>query len=405
LIPAIVTVSAAGITARDYAGILSDLQNEYWTIYGADAVLTADSQDGQLLAVFAQALYDMGQSCVAVYGSFSPATAQGAGLSSVVKINGIARKTPTASTATVTLIGVSGTTITGGLVGDNQSLSTQWALPASVTIPSGGSVSVTATCTTNGAISAAPATLVNIITPTSGWQSVSNASAAVPGAPIEGDAALRARQGQSVSTAAVTPLDAILGAVVNTTGVKRAKIFENDTDATDTAGRPPHSVTIVAEGGDPDLIAAAIASKKSPGTSTYGTTSRVVVDEMGVSNTINYYQLTTVPITLTITIKALNGYSSATADLIKAAVAEFISSRDIGETGYLNRLYAPANLRGDEAITATGYTQVQLEAITATYNVTSILQARTGSPTASDISISFYEAETCDVADIALVVT
>jgi uncharacterized phage protein gp47/JayE len=374
-------------------------------IFGSDAVLTADSQDGQWLSVQAQAHFDLCQVCLAVYNSFSPATAQGAALSSVVKINGIARKIPTASTATVTIVGVAGTTITGGLIGDNQNLGTQWALPTTVTIPGGGLITETATCTTSGAASAAPATLVNILTPTAGWQSVTNAAAATLGAPTESDAALRTRQTVSTSLSALTALDAIWAAVANTAGVGRTIVYQNNTGAVDTAGRPAHSVTVVAEGGDMDLIAAAIAAKKGPGPATYGTTSRTVIDAKGVAEVINYYQLTAVPITLTINIKALTGYLSTTGDMVKAAVAAFINTLSIGETCYLNRLYAPANLRGDEALAATGYTQAALEALSETYNVSSILQSRTGPPAASDVAMTFYEAASCVVTDITVVVT
>jgi uncharacterized phage protein gp47/JayE len=387
-----------------YADVFTAYQNEYLAIFGSDAVLTADSQDGQWISVQAQAHFDLCQVCAAVYNSFSPATAQGAALSSVVKINGILRKVPTASTATVTIVGVAGTTITGGIIGDNQNLGTQWTLPATVTIPGGGSITETATCTTSGAASAAPATLVNILTPTAGWQSVTNAAAATLGAPVESDAALRVRQSVSTSLSAQTPLDAIWGAVANTAGVGRTIAYQNNTAFTDIAGRPAHSVTVVAEGGDMDLIAAAIAATKGPGPSTYGTTSRTVIDAKGVAEVVNFYQLTPVPITLTLTLGALTGYLSTTGDLVKAAVASFISGLAIGETCYLNRLFSPANLRGDEAIAATGMTQAQLEALSATYNVTAILQSRTGAPAASDVTMAFNEAASCVVGDITLVV-
>jgi uncharacterized phage protein gp47/JayE len=395
------------MSVPSYADIFTALQNDYWTIYGNDAVLTADSTDGQWLGIQAQAFFDMGQVCLAVYNSFSPATAQGAALSSVVKINGIARKIPTTSTATVTIIGVAGTIITGGIVGDNQSLNTQWALPASVTIPSGGSITETATCTALGATSAAPSTLVNILTPTAGWQSVTNVAAATLGAPVESDAALRTRQTTSTAMSALTSLDAIWAAVANTAGVGRTIVYQNNTGSADTAGRPAHSVTVVAEGGDMDLVAAAIAAKKGPGPTTYGTTSRTVIDAKGVAEVVNYYQLTPVPITLTINIKALTGYLSTTGDLVKASVAAFTNVLAIGETSYINRLYAPANLRGDEALAATGYTQAALESLTGTYNITSILQSRTGhgGDAASDVTMAFYEAASCVVADITVVVT
>ncbi len=72
---------------------------------------------------------------IAAYNSFSPGFAQGAGLSSIVKINGIARKVPSNSQCVVTIVGQAGAQITNGIIGDNLNLGTQWALPALVTIP------------------------------------------------------------------------------------------------------------------------------------------------------------------------------------------------------------------------------------------------------------------------------
>src|SRR5581483_3778628 len=94
-----------GISAPDYADIFRQLQNAFWSIYGTDANLAADSQDGQMIAIFAQAIYDANQLAIKTYNDFSPATAQGAGLSSVVKTNGLARQVASRSTAVVTITG------------------------------------------------------------------------------------------------------------------------------------------------------------------------------------------------------------------------------------------------------------------------------------------------------------
>lgn len=376
----------------------------YWTIYGSDAVLDPSTQDGQFLAIMAQAIYDTGQACIEVYNSFSPATAQGAALSSRVGINGLTRKVASYSTATVTLTGTAATVISNGIVGDDQNLGTQWALPATVTIGGGGTVAVTATSTTAGNAAAAVGTLVNILTPTLGWQSVTNATAASPGLPVESDAALRQRQASSAGLPSLTQLESIHAAIAALPGVGALAVFENDTDATNALGLPPHSISAVVQNGTISAIAAAIALKKGPGTSTYGTTSELVIDTNGVPDTINFYQLATVTISVEVTVKALTGYVSTTATLIEEAVAAFISGLGIGTKVYLNRLYTPANLGGDAAVTATGYSQAQLDAFAETYNVTGI---RIGTPAlgTADIAIAFYQAAICTIANITMIPT
>src|SRR5579862_2461754 len=137
------TVGPTGISSPSYADILSSLQSQVQAIFGSDIYISPDSQDGQLLAIIAQAIYDSNQATIAAYNSFSPTFAQGDGLSSVVKINGIRRAIASNSTATGNVVGVAGTTIVDGVVKDENG--NLWDLPPSVTIPGGGSIAVTVT--------------------------------------------------------------------------------------------------------------------------------------------------------------------------------------------------------------------------------------------------------------------
>lgn len=379
-------ISSTGIVAPQYSDILTSLELQYQAIYGSDVVLTADTQDGQLLAIFAASVNDANNNAIADYNAFSPLTAQGTGLSTVVEINGIDRLVPTASTATVTVTGVYGTVITNGLIGDSVSLNTQWSLPTSVTIPIGGTIDVVATCTTLGALTALPATLTNILNQTRGWQSVSNAAAATPGNPAESDATLRQRQAASTAQAAETILDGIISAVGNLSNVMRFTGYENVGSTPDANGIPGHSICIVVEGGDPTAILTAISNKKTAGSGTFGTTTQTIVDPIGVPNVISYEPLTDVTVLAQINITALPGYQTTTAADIKAAIAAFISALDIGETSYLNRLWGVANLN-------------------TTYVVTAVAQSRSpAGPTAANVLFAFNEAALCAATNVTIVV-
>jgi uncharacterized phage protein gp47/JayE len=400
------TIDSTGISAPDYADIYAQMQSLFWQIYGSDADLSPDTQDGQFIAIFAQAVYDANQVAIAVYNSFSPTFAQGAGLSSVVKINGIRRDVATASTAPITIAGTPSTPIVGALVGDDLGLGTQWSVP-NCTIGGGGLVSVTATCTELGATAAASGTLTRILTPTFGWQSVTSTADATLGAPVEEDGTLRQRQAKSTSLPAQTPLEAIYANVANVVGVEPLQIYENDTDITDANGVPPHSIAVVAGGtGDPVAICTAIADKKSPGTGTYGTTTEVIVDQNGVPDTINYFILSLVPVTVNITIQSLTGWVTATEALIQQSVAAFLTGLGVGTVDYLARLYAPANLSGDAATGATGMTQAQLDILAQTYTVTSLTQSRPSNapPAVQDVPIAFNEAASGSVANVNITV-
>src|SRR5258708_5169476 len=237
------TITAAGITAPSYADILASLQASFQGIYGSDAVISPDSQDGQWLAVLAKGYFDVNQMAIAVYNAFSPAFAQGTGLSSLVKINGLKRLLATFSTAVGNVVGTAGTVVVNGVVSDNNG--NLWALPPSVTIPGGGTISVTVVAQVQGNISALAGTINKISNPQVGWQSFVSTADAVPGLPVETDSALRNRQAVSTGLPATGPLGAMLGALANLPGATKVAVYENNSTTADANSAPAHSVYAV----------------------------------------------------------------------------------------------------------------------------------------------------------------
>lgn len=399
-------ITATGVTAPDYPTILSSLQASYRGIYGTDVNLDPDTQDGQLLAIFAQAIYDCNQAVVSAYNSYSPNGAQGVGLSNLVKINGLTRAEPSNSQAVVRIVGQVGRVINNGLVGDNLSLGSRWTLPAIVTIPLAGFIDVTATCTELGATPAAIGTLTVILTPTQGWQTVTNLVAATTGNPVEEDATLRPRQTVSTALPSLTILEGIYAALAALAGVTQLRVYENDTDVINATGINPHAIAAVVEGGDNFQIATAIALKKSPGTGTQGSVSQIIIDSHGVAETIRFYPLTTQAIDATIAIKALPGFTSTTSQLIKDSLVSYVNGLGIGETSYTLRLVAPSNLSGEAAVEATGLSQQALDVLSKTFTVTSVTQCvHGGTPGAANLVPSFNQALVTQSANINLVVT
>lgn len=383
-------LSDQGITAPAYSDILTSLQTSFGLIYGTDVYLDPSSQDGQLLAIFAQAIFDANQTAIAVYNQFSPLTAQGAGLSSLVKINGLQRLYATNSQVDLLIGGAIGTTINNGAASDaNGNL---WKLPGEVIIPLGGSIVVTATCSEVGAVDAAPSTVTTIATPTLGWSTVTNPSAATPGNPVETDAALRQRQANAVSLHALTVLSATVAAISAIPGVLEVMPYENATNATDANGLPAHSISMVVRGGDATAIAQAIANKKTPGCATYGSTTVNIVDAVGISHAINFYVPAAVRVVVALTIHALAGYVAATGNAIKQALIDYVNALPIGADVMITRLYLPAQLNGDPRLA-----QYELTALTA-----AIYPA---SPGTTDLVIAFNAMAALALADITLTVT
>jgi uncharacterized phage protein gp47/JayE len=381
-------VDETGFHRSDYADIYQYFIDLAKSVFGEDIYIAPDSQDGQLLAGFAKAVYDQVLVAEAIYNSFSPAYAQSDALSRNVKINGIQRRAATYSTAEVLIIGQVGTTITNGQVGD--ALNQVWLLPDSVIVPIAGEITVTATARDIGAIVADANTITKILTPARGWQSVNNPAAATPGVGVETDAELRIRQTYSVALPAKTVFASTLGAVASVDGVSRYAGYENKEDETDDNGIPPHSIAIVVEGGDDQDIGDAIAAKKTPGTGTYGTTSVDTYDTEGILNVIDFFRPTIVPINVEITINPFVGYSSDYIPLIQESVANYINSLPIGTDVYITKLYTPAYLYGAPE--------------GSTYDITDIQISRDSDPLANNnVVIDFNEAAFCDPETVVVV--
>lgn len=384
------TIDANGISAPSLEDIRAYFVAQYQGIYGSDVYLEPDSQDGQWIGIIATAVHDANAMCVSAYNAFSPAGAQGEGLSRMVKINGLDRHVASNSTVDLLIGGTAGTVITNGYATDDAG--NRWVLPASVVIPVAGQITATATASEVGAIAAVAGAVANIGTPTRGWQTVTNLLAAVEGDPVEKDAELRKRQAASTELPSQTIFEGLVGAVAAVAGVTRYGGVDNDTDATDANGIPGHSFSLVVEGGDATTIAETIYAKKGPGAGTYGTTSEIVTDTYGVPHTISFMRPTNVPVTVEITLDALTGYTSNIGAKIKQAVADYINGLEVGDEVYLTRLYVPANLSGGSE--------------SVTFDLTEILIARDAStPAAANLTMAYHEAPACAVADISITVT
>ncbi|EAY4773890.1 hypothetical protein S828_20755 [Salmonella enterica] len=385
------TVTAEGISAPDYQTILNTLKSYFQQIYGSDAYLEPDSKDGQMVALVALAVHDANNTAISVYNCFSPATGYGAGLTSNVKINGIARKGATNSTVDLVLTGTAGTTITNGTVKDTNNVI--WRLPDSVVIGVDGTAMVTAICSNSGAVAALAGTITTINTPTRGWTSVTNPAAATVGAPAETDAELRIRQGQSVALPSLTPFEGVDGAIANVAGVTRHKLYENDTGATDINGLPPHSISAIVDGGDVTEIAQTIRGNKGQGVRTWGKTSVTVPDKYGNPHIISFSRPTDVPVYGKITLKVFAGYTSQIGVQIQQAVADYINRLMIGDPVLLSRIYSPANL----GVVSGGNARY--------YDIQELLIGKSPeTAAAANINIAYDESASCKPENIIITV-
>jgi uncharacterized phage protein gp47/JayE len=346
------SVGPAGLTIPSYKDILADNLAQFKAIYGANQYVGTDSAIYQFLSVLSLKMSDACQGLQLLYNQSSPLTAVGAGLDRIVKLDGIARKPFTFSIVILTIVGTPGTVITNGVAQDGNGK--QWLLPQpTVTIPGGGSIGVSASCTTPGNVTAEPNTITIIASPVGGWASVNNASAAIPGTPVETDSQLRARQAISVALPSQTRLAGTVADLLATPGVTRLNVLENPTGSVDSFGNPPHSITAVVDGTATQLaIATAIYNNRGIGCLTNGKVNGSPVGGTVVVNVtdpntgyvlpISYLTPTYVPIYVTMNVHLLAGGTSATLAAIQAAVENYLNSLEIGEPIVYSELWGAA---------------------------------------------------------------
>lgn len=382
------TVTENGIQAPSYAEILDHFQSQARAIFGQDINVDADTQDGQLIAIFAQAVSDVNAQAIATYNQYNPNTAVGIGLDSAVKTNGITRQSATNSTVDLVLIGQAGTVITNGYATDDNN--NNWMLPDQVVIPVSGEITVTATAEEVGDIEASPNTITQIGTPTLGWQSVNNPSSATVGIAIETDSQLRARQSRSTELASVSLWEGIIASLLNLQDVTRVSGVKNDEDEVNEEGVPGHTIAMIVEGGNIDEIGKTIFLKKGEGVGTYGTTETTYIDSYGFPNVIKFSRPTVVNVYVTLTITPASTYLSTAADEIKSRIADYINGLDIGEDVNIARVLASAVKDCDTGMD----NRFEVSAI--------VMGESSGSQTATNIPIEWNEAASCDIENITV---
>ncbi len=140
-----------------------------------------------------------------------------------------------------------------------------------------------------GPIVAVARTLSQIQTPIAGWNTAVNLSDATLGAAAESDAKLRLRREAELHGAGLAALEAIRAAILKVSGVTSCTVFENVTDVVNGDGMPPHSVEVLAQGGDPTDIVKAIFKTVGAGINTTGNQAPInVTDSQGIVHAIKF---------------------------------------------------------------------------------------------------------------------
>lgn len=323
--------------------------------------LDPSTPDGLKLASDAEIFANLDELGQRAYNSKDPNKAKDVDLNTICALTGTVRSQGTPSNVQLTLTGVAGTVILAGKLVESTVDGSQWSIDTTVTIGVGGTVSVTATCTTNGATVASIGTITRIVDTVGGWQKVTNPTVATLGTNRQNDSSLRVERRRSVARPGSNQIDSLIGELFAVDGVRRVRVYENFTNFTDANGLPPHSEAPIVDGGADADIAKAIFIKKNPGCDLYPAGTSVTVPDVydryiNNATDITFSRPIYVDMILVINITDDGSLPVDVEDLIKAAIIEYTQGSliesevgfnptgfDIGDDVPIRRLDTPIN--------------------------------------------------------------
>lgn len=326
--------------------------------------LDPSTPDGLKIAHDAEVFGALDETLQQAYNSKDPNKASGVDLDVIAALTGTTRSEGTPSTVTgfvLTGVATPATVVPAGTIFESAVTGSRWTLDQTWTLNTSGTAIVDITCITDGPVEADANTITRIITTVPGLTSVTNPTPATPGTDVETDSALRVKRATAVGRPGNNQIDSMLGEIYAVDGVRRVKVYENDTNTTDSNGLPAHSIAPVIDGGTDSDVAMAIYIKKNPGVALYqagipisvDVTSPVYPDNV---KTIKFSRPEYVDMVINIAIKNDGSLPSNTPDLVRDAFIDFaagglvpaeygfkVDGFDIGESVPYSTMYTPVN--------------------------------------------------------------
>lgn len=322
-------VTLNGFRRKTYEEIFEDMESRAKNLLGNDVDLSETSPDGMFIRNSAYELSLIWQTAEDTYNSGHVDTAEGLSLRNVGKYIGIKGKNKEKAKTSLQVNGTPGTVISLDLKATTLT-GVEFEPIETKTIDLSGSVMVPIQAVVPGVEGNVPAnTIVTMVNPIQGIDSVTNPEAAAGGQDEESDPDFRERYGESVAKAGSSTTDSIRAKLLDeVSGVRAAIVVENDSDVEDEFGRPPHSVEAIVLGGEQTDIAQAILQSKAGGIEAYGSTIVVVKDLSGRDKTIGFSYAAQVLIYANINIEKSATYPSDGDNQVKLAFIKYIGGTD-----------------------------------------------------------------------------
>lgn len=324
-------LTAEGFKRKRYDDFIAEMEDQARELWGTDVNLSERGPLGLFIKNIAFARAEENELAEAVYYSGYYFTAEGVNLDYVVANRGMQREaaakgvgmarfgvdagiTVAAGTIIATKDGIEFVTTDEGQDADGDGI-VEVAIEASIAGTSGNVLANT---------------IVEIVTPAVGVNSVTNPLGTLYGREAENDADLRQRFANTFSVGSST-VDGLRTKLLNEVpGVRAALVFENKNDVADEEGRPPHSFEAVVYGGDEAEVVRAIFEGKPGGIRAYGKNEFTIIDESGNEQVIAYSKAVPIPLYVRVTVHRDGQFPAISLGqkMVKSEVIKYIGGLD-----------------------------------------------------------------------------
>lgn len=316
-----------GFRRKTYTELLDEMQIEAKAKFGDDVNLGVKSPLGIILYLYAWFLSIVWLLAEKVYYSGFIGTATGEALDRLLPYGGTKRIGEEYAIGKIKITGEPNQTITAGFQGATKQDIFFETIDDCLLNDSGiGYVPIQALeVGPSGNVIAGEINV--IVNPNANVTSIINEEATSGGRSRETDAEAKDRYSKIESRGAST-LDSIYSAVSDVKGVRTVKVIENDTDTTDSGGRPPHSFETLVLGGNTQDVAEAIFSKKPAGIQSYGSTTATVVDKSGTNRTVKFSFASVLNVYANVSVKRNNTFPEDGSDQVRTQILKYIGGLD-----------------------------------------------------------------------------
>jgi len=393
-----VQFTPTGVVVPAASDILAGVQTDNNLAFGGNLNPSLSTPQGQLATTLSAIIADKDAQIAYMANQVDPAFSSGRWQDAIGRIYFITRTPASGTVVQATCVGLAGVVIPVGALAKDSS-GNIYSCTQGGTIPFGGSIVLSFTCTVTGPIACPIGALNTIYQAIPGWDSINNASAGTVGNLVQSREDFEAERQIKVALNSHGSVASIYAAVLNVSGVLDAYAIENNTGATVNTGATAypviaHSIYVAVVGGLSSDVAQAIWSKKAPGCDYNGNTSVTVYDNVTYnypypSYVVKYMIPAALPIKFAVSLQSNLNLPANIAILVQNAIISAFNGVDGG----------PRARIGSMIVAGRFYAGV---AATSPYTAVLSILLGTSSPTLTNLTVGIDQTPTIAASDISV---